>query len=91
MKSLTLLWQSNIPHNRWKELGEKLSLTVEDIQLLAQAKPQDKHLLNVIMQQWLKNQHGDSLHTLTKVLVDMDLHTIASLLLQHSDDSQWLK
>ena len=81
-----------IPHIRWKELGEKLSVAVEDIQLLKHAKAQDKHLLNEVIQRWLRSQHGNALHTLTQVLVDMNLHTIASLLLQHSDDdSQWLK
>lgn len=83
-----------VPHTQWKVLGEKLRLTVKDIQLLSQAKPQDKQLLNDVIQRWLRNQQeqGDALPTLIKVLTDMKLHTIASLLLQHSDDdSLWLK
>ena len=81
-----------IPHTRWKELGEKLSLAVEDIQLLTHAKAQDKQLLNDVIQRWLRSQHGNDLPTLTRVLVEMNLHAIARLLLRHSDDdSQWLK
>ena len=81
-----------IPHVRWKELGEKLGLASEDIKLLTQAKPQDKQSLNDVIQRWLRTKPSEALSTLTGVLVDMNLHTIASLLLQQSDgDSRWLK
>lgn len=81
-----------VPHTQWKELGEKLSLPVEDIRLLSQAKPQDKQVLNDVVQRWLRSQHGDARPTLTRVLIEMKLHTVASLLLQRSDDdSLWLK
>lgn len=80
-----------IPHSRWKELGERLSLAVKDTQLLTQAKPQDKHVLSDVIQQWLRRKPGEALQSLTRALIEMNLHTIAGLL-QHSDsDSQWLK
>jgi hypothetical protein len=80
-----------VPHTRWKELGERLSLAHEDILLLTQAKPQNKQIISDVIQRWLKSQQGDALPTMTRVLMDMNLH-IARLLLQHSDDdSLWLK
>ena len=81
-----------VPHTQWKELGEKLGLAREDIQLLMQANPQKKQVISDAVQRWLRSQQSDALPTLTKVLRAMNLHTIASLLLQHSDDdSLWLK
>ena len=80
-----------IPHERWKELGQGLGLAVEDIQLLTQAKSQDKHVLNDVIQEWLRRNPSEPVHSLTKVLIRMNLHAIAGLL-QHSDsDTQWLK
>ena len=81
-----------VPHTQWRELGERLSLAHKDIQLLTQANPQNKQVISDAVQRWLTSQQGDALSTLTRVLMDMNLHTIASLLLQHSDnDSLWLK
>ena len=80
-----------VPHTQWKELGERLSLAVDDIRLLTQAKPQDKQIMNDIIQRWLRSQHGDAIPTLRSVLVNMNLHTVASLLQYSDDDSLWLK
>ena len=80
-----------VPHTQWKELGEKLGLAREDIQLLMQANPQNKQVISDAVQRWLRSQQGDALHTLTKVLRAMNLHTIESLLQHSDDDSLWLK
>ena len=80
-----------VPHTQWKELGERLSLAHEDIQLLTQANPQNKQVISDAVQRWLTSQQGDALSNLTNVLMDMNLHTIVSLLQLSDDDSLWLK
>lgn len=85
----------HLPHERWREIGERLAVPNEDLQLIVQAKSQDKSVFHDIIYKWLHGRsESESLQILVDVLNTMDMHSIADMLKAthySKNDLLWLK
>ena len=81
IRDVSTIVSEHLPYQCWREIGRQLDIVVEDMQHIVQAKPQDKTVLEDVIQRWLsgKNENEAMLY-LEEVLGAMNMQGICDLL-----------
>ena len=94
IRDVSKIVSEHLPYQSWREIGRQLDIVVQDMHHIVQANPQDKTVLEDVIQRWLsgKNENEAMLY-LKEVLSAMNMQGICDLLksVKRSDDSQWIK